>query len=350
VLEFDGDRSILIRETTNRHTIYYAVKGITAGEARSFVRYLDILPCIGAYTDCRKTYCGSFSPIVLPLWKYLSVLYTQIPRWTASLSPRNFVNYLLPHNYHEKPVGPFQVGSDVRMDAQSLVAVFYSNLDPTPKTMSHDDMMAGRTHVLVSSEAYGLGMDVDVVRVVQWGVSKIDSMDTIVQRFGRAGRNTEKQAMCVLYVERFTFSQKSPVRNKMHPLSHWLLRPRQKLRQPPHRKDAAAGVVIKGPIIERVLRIKLAAQQRCHSAGQRSTYTSIFRNIRSNCTLAHSTIPSYLYRKPKKPTNPKHGISKKRMQKKKKKERKKSTGNIYSSAVSPCAASKLASTPLSAVS
>jgi hypothetical protein len=67
--------------------------------------------------------------------------------------------------------------------------------------MTHDDMMAGRTRVLVSSEAYGLGMDVDVVRVIQWGISKIDSMDTIVQRFGRAGRKTDKQAMCVLYVE-----------------------------------------------------------------------------------------------------------------------------------------------------
>jgi superfamily II DNA or RNA helicase len=93
VLEFDSDRSILIRETTNRPNIYYAVKGITAGEAKTFVRYLYILPCIGAYTDFRKIYCGWFSPIGLPLWKYLSVLCTQIPRWTASLSPRNFDNY-----------------------------------------------------------------------------------------------------------------------------------------------------------------------------------------------------------------------------------------------------------------
>jgi ATP-dependent DNA helicase RecQ len=46
VLEFDSDRSILIRQTTNRPNIYYAVKGITAGESRSFVRYLGIPPCI----------------------------------------------------------------------------------------------------------------------------------------------------------------------------------------------------------------------------------------------------------------------------------------------------------------
>jgi superfamily II DNA helicase RecQ len=109
---------------------------------------------------------------------------------------------LLPPNYHEKPIGPFQVGSDVRTDAQRLISVFYSTLDPTTKSMTHQDMIAGKTRVLVSSEAYGLGMDVDVVRVVQWGISKIDSMDTIVQRFGRAGRNAQKQAMCVLYVER----------------------------------------------------------------------------------------------------------------------------------------------------
>jgi superfamily II DNA/RNA helicase len=117
---------------------------------------------------------------------------------------------LLPPDYHRKPIGPFQLGSDVRTDAQRLIAVFYSTLDSTTKTMTHEDMMAGRTRVLVSSEAYGLGIDVDVVRVVQWGISKVDSMDTIVQRFGRAGRNFDKQAMCVLYVERSYLQAEEP--------------------------------------------------------------------------------------------------------------------------------------------
>jgi hypothetical protein len=58
----------------------------------------------------------------------------------------------------------------------------------------------------VSSEAYGLGMDVEVDRVIQWGVAKVQSLDTIVQRFGRAARKPEVQGMCVLYVERSYFN------------------------------------------------------------------------------------------------------------------------------------------------
>jgi superfamily II DNA helicase RecQ len=34
VLEFDGARSILIQETTNKPNLFYAVKGISTGEAR----------------------------------------------------------------------------------------------------------------------------------------------------------------------------------------------------------------------------------------------------------------------------------------------------------------------------
>jgi superfamily II DNA helicase RecQ len=103
--------------------------------------------------------------------------------------------------FHRKPAGPFQVGSDVRTEAERIISTFYFTLDQTTKTIIHNDMLAGRTRILVSSEAYGLGMDVDDVRVVQWRVAKVDSMDTVVQRFGRAGRDFNKQAMAVLYVE-----------------------------------------------------------------------------------------------------------------------------------------------------
>jgi ATP-dependent DNA helicase RecQ len=42
VLEFDADRSIMIHESTNRPNIFYAVKRITTGEAKTFVRYTRI--------------------------------------------------------------------------------------------------------------------------------------------------------------------------------------------------------------------------------------------------------------------------------------------------------------------
>jgi hypothetical protein len=124
---------------------------------------------------------------------------------------------LLPAEFHRKPAGPFQVGSDVRMEGERIISTFYSTLDQTTKTIIHNDMLAGRTRILVSSEAYGLGMDVDVVRVVQWGVAKVDSMDTVVQRFGRAGRDFNKQAMAVLYVEPSYFNDSAAIADKEGP-------------------------------------------------------------------------------------------------------------------------------------
>jgi hypothetical protein len=107
---------------------------------------------------------------------------------------------------HVKPSGPFKVGDDTRSSVEQLIAVFYSTLDQSSKDLAHTHLQQGKCRVLVSSEAYGLGMDVDVDRVIQWGVAKVQSLDTIVQRFGRAARKPEVQGMCVLYVERSYFN------------------------------------------------------------------------------------------------------------------------------------------------
>jgi superfamily II DNA helicase RecQ len=50
-LEFDAGQSIMLHETTNRPNIYYAVSPISRGEAKSFVRYLDISLDILVHSD-----------------------------------------------------------------------------------------------------------------------------------------------------------------------------------------------------------------------------------------------------------------------------------------------------------
>jgi superfamily II DNA helicase RecQ len=66
VLEFDADRSIMIHETTNRPNIFYAVKRITPGEAKTFVRYTRIpfdSKCLrrSMTIEISPLACGTFS-------------------------------------------------------------------------------------------------------------------------------------------------------------------------------------------------------------------------------------------------------------------------------------------------
>jgi hypothetical protein len=153
----------------------------------------------------------------------------------------------LPTDFHKTPEGPYQVGSDVRTEAERLIPTFYSTLDQTTKTIVHNDMLEGRARIMVASEAYGLGMDVDVVRVIQWGVGKIDSMDTLIQRFGRAGRDSNKQAMVVLYVEPSYFQQDSNSGDEEEPETQPVTAEPKKV--PRTRRGAAAMQATKDPVL-----------------------------------------------------------------------------------------------------
>lgn len=44
--------------------------------------------------------------------------------------------------------------------------------------------------------------DIDVERVIQWGVKRVTNLDTVVQHFGRAGRAPGVQGACILFTEK----------------------------------------------------------------------------------------------------------------------------------------------------
>jgi len=56
---------------------------------------------------------------------------------------------------------------------------------------------------MIATSAWGLGInDIGVERVIQWGVKRLDNLDTLVQRFGRCARDPTKQGPCLLFTEK----------------------------------------------------------------------------------------------------------------------------------------------------
>lgn len=71
------------------------------------------------------------------------------------------------------------------------------------KGMMSNDWKANKCQIMIATSAWGLGInDIGVERVIQWGVKRLDNLDTLVQRFGRCARDPTKQGPCLLFTEK----------------------------------------------------------------------------------------------------------------------------------------------------
>ncbi|RPB21214.1 hypothetical protein L211DRAFT_765777, partial [Terfezia boudieri ATCC MYA-4762] len=89
---------------------------------------------------------------------------------------------LLPLELRVRPIRPTAWNGDPRSQAEVI------------KT--------GKSRIMIATSAWGLGInDKDVERVIQWGIRRLDNLDTLVQRFGRCARDPNKQGVCILFTE-----------------------------------------------------------------------------------------------------------------------------------------------------
>lgn len=63
--------------------------------------------------------------------------------------------------------------------------------------------MNGDTRILICTDAAGMGINIpDIKRVIQWKIFDLLTLATLVQRIGRAGRDTGILAVTVVFVEK----------------------------------------------------------------------------------------------------------------------------------------------------
>ena len=83
--------------------------------------------------------------------------------------------------------------------AQGISADFYhAGLSTPVRSQKQDDWMAGRTRVVVATNAFGMGIDKPDVRVVVH-LEPPDTLEAYYQEAGRAGRDGEKAYAVLLY-------------------------------------------------------------------------------------------------------------------------------------------------------
>lgn len=87
---------------------------------------------------------------------------------------------------------------------QGIIAeTFHSNLSEASKSQRIARFQSGRTRILCATEAFGMGMDIpDIKRVIVLGIVNTEghklTLETLIQRFGRAGRDQNIRAEAIL--------------------------------------------------------------------------------------------------------------------------------------------------------
>jgi hypothetical protein len=51
-------------------------------------------------------------------------------------------------------------GTETRSPAEICIAVFYANYSQARKAVVHDQFIQGETHILVATDAYGVGINI----------------------------------------------------------------------------------------------------------------------------------------------------------------------------------------------
>ncbi|RPB28164.1 P-loop containing nucleoside triphosphate hydrolase protein, partial [Terfezia boudieri ATCC MYA-4762] len=80
------------------------------------------------------------------------------------------------------------------------VLEYTTAITPEKRAYNLERFIEGTTRIMVCTEACGMGLDVpDVQRVIQWRVSHRCNLSSLCQRFGRAARRPDIQALAILF-------------------------------------------------------------------------------------------------------------------------------------------------------
>lgn len=195
VLKVKADNALLLRESSNRANVFYGVAQITRGCTETFEDLSFLIPGdIGG--DCTEETLAIRIP--------LTIIYGNAKHIIDDLA--TYLQSLLPRHWLIRPHGPHRKGDDIRSIAERTISIYHSTLSDTLKAMTEADVQSKRCRILCASSAYGMGVDNKYVhRVIQWKVAQLNSVEDLVQRWGRAGRDPHIQGIGMIFVEQTYF-------------------------------------------------------------------------------------------------------------------------------------------------
>ena len=188
--------SITVHETVNRKNLFYGIKEI-GGRGDGQLDLDFVVPLnkdMDTYSHMKPTiiYCDTYEDC-RAVAKYLRRRISRDLRRRPKLNERT-------------------AKTDVRACSEVLISVYYANLSDTIKSYIEADWRQGRTKVLVSTSAWGMGIhDTHVERVIQWKAKMVDCLNTLIQRWGRCARDPKIHGMCFFFVEKQFFGSRGSV-------------------------------------------------------------------------------------------------------------------------------------------
>jgi superfamily II DNA helicase RecQ len=178
VLKMEDGKFLLIKENLDRSNIFFAAKQITGPKDQRLDLNFLTQDKLGTILDNSKKIPQTV------------VFHDQIKDCRVS---QLFLDKRLE-----------AAGMEREIDGIRIVEEFHKDLTDSSKTRLLKDFRIGKIRILVATEAFGLGIDIPTIeRVVIYGiVNRKDhklSIETIVQRLGRAGRGGQAAVAIVFY-------------------------------------------------------------------------------------------------------------------------------------------------------
>jgi Helicase conserved C-terminal domain len=101
------------------------------------------------------------------------------------------------------------------IDSWRTIRTYYSSIDDQKKEATIRLFRNGEAQMTIATDAMSLGVDIsDIERVIQWGVTERLTLDTLVQRIGRAARLSSMLGVAVIYTPRDLLDPVSAAREK----------------------------------------------------------------------------------------------------------------------------------------
>jgi Helicase conserved C-terminal domain len=88
-------------------------------------------------------------------------------------------------------------------NSSTTIRTYYSSIDDEKKEATINLFRNGQALLTIATDAMSLGVDIsDIERVIQWGITERLTLDTLVQRIGRAARESSLLGLAIIYTPR----------------------------------------------------------------------------------------------------------------------------------------------------